>query len=293
MAESLIWSEEELKKFYDYFYQSREMTDTDFFCLASRRKYLTEEEKADIKMGDTVMLCKTVLKDYNWPKFLSKIKQADAMAEFVLDSNDNYIPKKCFVMYMNVNHTNVTKAIKEFKETMAGWDADTMTLLEYGNTEKRKNLCRQYKSASEGLLKAFQNPKNGEDDWIDIDCDLDGCDEFQKELRANACLLALKGLLYSSPTFDAFSYILPKVIITHGGFHILVSKRHISMTNEEMSKTTSKKEMGKKAITPEKLRKAIMELVGEENSKEVIINPNKMVPIPGTIQGGYRVRMLG
>ena len=290
MAESLIWSENELKKFYNFFYAEREITDTDFFCLASRRKYLTEEEKANIKMGDTVMLCKTVLKDYNWPKFLSKIRQADAMSEFVLDSNDNYIPKKCCVMYMNINHTSVIKAIKEFKETMAGWDSDTLTLLEFGNIEKRLNLCRQYKSASEGLLKAFQNPKNGNDKWIDIDCDIEGDESCREKLGKE--ILNYFNNLFDDTHRETLALHRPKVIITHGGIHFLISKDIISKYNSFISLSHNKKEMKNFVLTPESIIKKVKEILANVESKEIIINPNKMVPIPGTVQGGFKVRML-
>ena len=288
MAESLIWSEEELKKFYDLINRERDFSNVDFFCLASRKKYLTEKEKAEIKMGDTVMLCKTVLKDYNWPKFLSKIRQADAMAEFVLDSNDNYIPKKCFVMYMNVNHTSVVKAIKEFKETMASWDADTMTLLEYGNTEKRVNLLRQYKSCTEGILKAFQNPKNGRDDWIDIDCDIEG-DESVREGLAKMVINHFKNKFYREFLVSVSSI---NAIITHGGIHFLMNKEYMSSYNSQISKTYPSEEVKDHVLTPEKILNEIRELLKDVESKEIVINPNKMVPIPGTVQGGFKVRML-
>jgi len=291
MAESLIWSEDELKRFYDSFYQDRRMTDVDFFCLASRKKYLTEEEKADVKMGDTVMLCKTVLKDYNWPKFLSKIRQADAMADYVLDSNDNYIPKKCFVMYMNINHTSVIRAIKEFKETMAGWDSDTLTLLEFGNTEKRLNLCRQYKSASEGLLKAFQNPKNGNDEWIDIDCDIEGDESFREDV-AKMLMNHFKNKFYKEFLIGDINTRVISIIITHGGLHFIMNKNIMSSFNEEMSKLYSKNEIKNHILSPERLLNEIRELLANVDSKEIVINPNKMVPIPGTVQGGFKVRML-
>ena len=288
MAESLIWSEEELKKFYDMINMERDLSDVDFFCLASRRKYLNAEEKYRIKMGDTVMLCKTVLKDYNWPKFLSKIRQADAMAEFVLDSNDNYIPKKCFVMYMNVNHTSVVKAIREFKETMAGWDADTMTLLEHENTEKRANLLRQYKSCTEGILKAFQNPKNGRDEWIDIDCDIEG-DESHREDLANKVISYFSDRFYDEMTQRIFSHI---AILTHGGFHFLIRKNAISAYNREVSRNHLPTDIWDYIFTPEGILNRIRRLLKDEKSKEIVINTNKMVPIPGTLQGGFKVRML-
>ena len=291
MKDSLIWSEVELKKFYDEIINNeRAFTDTDFFCLASRRKYLTEEEKAEIKMGDTVFLCKTVLKDYNWPKFLSKIRQADAMADYVLDSNDNYIPRKCFVMYMNVNHTNVIKAIKEFKETMACWDADALTLLEFSSPEKKANLCRQYKSCTEGILKAFQNPKNGEDIWIDLDCDLE-CDEAHREDLAKMLINHFQNMF-----FKLFLVAGKPVhaIITHGGIHLLINKGVMSMYNSRLSESGlyTKKEMKDHVLTPERVLTEIRMLLADVDSKEIVINPNKMVPIPGTLQGGFKVRML-
>ena len=116
---SLIWNEKQILDFYDRIYPWESDGDpfhTEFFCLAARKKYMTEEQKKSINLGDTCMMFKTIIKEHNPKKFYSKVLQADACSAFFLDKDDNFIPQDCMVYYININRTNVLKAIKEFKK---------------------------------------------------------------------------------------------------------------------------------------------------------------------------------
>ena len=66
------------------------------------------------------------------------------------------------------------------------------------------------------------------------------------------------------------------------------------MYNSRLSESGlyTKKEMKDHVLTPERVLTEIRMLLADVDSKEIVINPNKMVPIPGTLQGGFKVRML-
>ena len=82
--ESLIWSELELKKFYTTIFQPLELNEVQFISLSARNKYLSDVERENIRLGGTQMLFKTVLREYGYQKFSSKIHQIDAGSEWYL-----------------------------------------------------------------------------------------------------------------------------------------------------------------------------------------------------------------
>lgn len=281
--DSLIWSEEQLFKFYDIFFSEPSPFKTDFFCLAARKKYMTEEEKRNTNLGDTCMMFKTILKNYDQKKFFSKIQQADASASFFTDRDGNYIPRHCITFYMNLNGTNVLKATKEFKDLLNLWDYDLATTVLFNNTEKKENLGRQLKTIQNNLLKSFQDPKNTEGKWIDIDCDLGPIDVPVIEK-------------YKETLLDFFGATDVYIIHTHGGCHIVFSKEMISAYNKSISEVYAPREVKNHVMTPDKIlsfiRKMILEDFSEEIVKEVKFNQNLAVPVPGTLQGGFPVRFI-
>ena len=284
MTDSLIWSEEQILNFYDAVYPWISEGDpwhTEFFCLAARKKYMTEEQKRSINLGDTCMMFKTIIKDHNPKKFLAKVHQADASADYFTDRDGNYIPKNCIVYYININRTNVLKAMREFKGLLNEWDYDLGTLLEFNNTNKRENIGNQLKTVQNNLLKSFQDPKNIEGDWLDIDCD------FGTEFDAKAYKEALMDFLATTDVY---------VVSTHGGCHILISKSAISEYNKSMAQVYSRKEMKVQAMTLEKILTFVRGLITtdfpEADVKEIKLNQNQAIPLPGTFQGDFPVSFV-
>lgn len=283
-SDSLIWSEKQILDFYDTIYPWVSEGDpwyTEFFCLAARKKYMTEEQKRNINLGDTCMMFKTIIKEHNPKKFLSKVHQADACADFFTDRDNNYIPKNCIVYYININRTNILKAMREFKGLLNDWDYDLGTLLQFSNMNKKENIGNQLKTVQNNLLKSFQDPKNIEGDWLDIDCD------FGTQFDAAA---------YRESLMDFLATTDVHVVSTHGGCHILVSKSAISDYNRNMAQVFPKKEMKEHAMTLDKILSHVRELAAddfsEETIKEIKLNQNQAVPLPGTFQGDFPVSFV-
>lgn len=57
-----IWSDSEVIKFYEnvicFDKNKRELQACDFFCVAARKKYMTEEQRNSINLGDTCRMQK-------------------------------------------------------------------------------------------------------------------------------------------------------------------------------------------------------------------------------------------
>ena len=278
--ESLIWSEEQLAKFYEIFCSEPSPYHTDFFCLAARKKYMTETQKKEINLGDTCMMFKTILKDYDVKKFISKVKQADAAASFFTDRDGNYIPRSCYTFYMNVNKTNVLKAVKDFKDQLNLWDYDLATTILFNNTTKKENIGKQIKTVQNSLLKSFQDPKNVEGPWLHIDCDVgEVSEEFVIELKKT-----MVGYLSGSDVY---------ILRTHGGVHIIFSKELISSYNKHVAEVCSKEEMKDRVRTPEKILGFVQSVFKTffplEDIKEIKYNQNMAVPLAGTIVDGVPI----
>ena len=283
---SLIWNEKQILDFYDRIYPWESDGDpfhTEFFCLAARKKYMTEEQKKSINLGDTCMMFKPIINEHNPKKFFSKILQADACSGFFLDKDDNFIPQDCRVYYININRTNVLKAMKEFKGILNEWDYDIATLLEFNNTNKKQNIGNQLKTVQNNLLKSFQDPKNAEGYWLDIDCDLG--DVSEDIIRK-----------YKEKLVDFFGGTEVYVVHTHGGCHILFSKELISSYNRNLAQVCSPREMKNYVMTLDRILSFVREMVSEdfseESVKEIKLNQNAAVPLPGTFQGGFPVSFI-
>lgn len=288
-----IWSEDQLQYFYDNILKDLGPTETDFFCLAARRKYMTEREKETINLGDTCMMNKTILKEHNLKKFLSKVHQADVCCDYFTDRDDNYLPRHIMTFYVNINHTNVLSAIRDFKKLVADWDYDVASLTDFKNHNKVVNIGKQLKTIQNNLLKSFQDPKNTNKDWIDIDCDL---------VRQSAWVLPdsdEETFFLEWPTllkerflknFGLSTY----VVKTQGGCHVLINHDCLSEANRRIAENTAdKRAIRDTVITLGKVTNLISEFFKEHNQepKEIVVNQNMMIPLPGTFQNGFPVTM--
>jgi len=274
---SLIYDEKMLLDFYNTVFPGTDPFYTEFFCLAARKKYMTEEQKRSINLGDTCMMFKSILKEHDERKFLSKIHQADASADYFTDRDGNYIPKDCIVFYLNLNRTNVFKAIREFKSLLADWEYDVATSLEFNNNNKRDNIGKQLKTIQNNLLKSFQEPKNTEGDWLDIDCDI-GTD--------------FSALEYKHILSDNIGTKNVYVLSTHGGCHILISKKAVSEFNKNLALICPREEMKNYVMTPDRILNFVNGLMQDKDIKEIKLNQNLAVPLPGTMQGGFPVSFV-
>ncbi len=269
---------------------------TDFICIAARKKYMTEAERAVLNTGNTCMMGKTILKESDPRKFAAKLGQLDSGMDFYTDLKGNALPRSCMVFYMNVNHTDVLKAVRDFKKLMVDWDYDLAAAV------SRENIGRQLKTVQNNLLKAFQDPKNQMKGWTDIDCDVPGLcvpesahDLWPQENIATSLGVHLTKMFSLGDNWDPGKKPV-YVVLTHGGFHVLLRDQAISQHNRTVAAATEHKVMIPQLIhTPEKLADEIKTFLAANDcndAKEIKVNQNAAVPLPGTTQGGFPVRLI-
>lgn len=275
--ESNIWSEDEALRFYDTVLKDLKPDEADFFCVAARKKYMVPAYAAECRLGDTCMMGKTILKEHDGKRFLSKLHQLDASLDWFLSLNDTPLPRSCMCIYMNINHTSVPKAVLDFKKELAEYDFEFSSAALRGSSDLQAS--RKLAGIHNRMLKAFQDPKNRVDEWTDIDMDVG------KTVSPHDLMRAVRDL-------ENAAWTLP-VVETQGGYHVLVSKTEISKTNKALSAMYSGTEMKSHALSVERILNALRAYCGTAGVKvkEITVNQNRMVPLPGTMQNGFEVRM--
>ena len=279
--ESNIWSEKEALRFYKKVIGNNGVAEADFICLAARKKYMSEEERKKSNLGDTCMMGKTILKEYNEAKFLSVLHRLDAQLDWFSDLRGTLIPRSCFAFYMNINHTLVPKAVANLKKELADYDLEIACAVAKGG--KTDQASANFKNVENRLKKSFQNPLNQIDRWTDIDMDI------EKKISGNDIVECLRNM---ESGVDVSTAVV--IIETRGGYHVLVNKKTVSAINSEISKMVPRNEMKDHVITIPRLVGTLKALCAEKNveAKEITENQNRMVPVPGTNQGGFKVRIL-
>ena len=282
--ETLIYDEEQVKEFYRKVIDSQPRTefDTDFFCIAARKKYMTQEEKDATRMGDTTLMEKTIVKKGDMSLFLNKLHKVDASLDWLASNNGTRIPRSCMVFYMNINHTDMIYALKNLKMDIATMEGELLDCLKKKGT--LENIGNKVKGLNTMVLKAYQDPKNvAKRNWVDIDLDVS---------PENFTFPEIKDVM-DSLKFEEDKYV---VIQTRGGYHILVSTPWISLYNKEYSKRfTEGERFNKKGLlSVDKVIRRLERALDDKGfeAKEITVNKNGMVPIPGTLQGGAKVKLL-
>ena len=260
---SFIHDVEELKYFYDNILQPLEKNEIYFLSLSARNKYLSTEEREELGLGRTEMFERTIIRERTWEKFLKKVRSYERNKESFLTKKGFAIPSKCITIYFNVNPSNVLKAYNEFSKTMNDYFMELgMNASKGGDID---NISDRIKKMDVLLMNCFQ--KNaGTKHYIDIDFDIP-----KTEIRIVE--LFLNDVKSRNPETKYF------VIDTKSGFHVLLERNSIRYNfNESIGKA---------------MQYAVdLGLDEKDDHFEIVNNKNLMIPLPGTLQGGYPVRVI-
>lgn len=251
----------ELEKFFDIIMPDIGDLESYFISLSARNKYLTKEEQAELHLGRTEMFDRQIIRHKNYNKFVSKLKQYECSYGSYLTKTNKDIPQKCIVAYININPTHALKAYKEFNKTMNEYLFELATV----SAEERKetNICQRINKMNTLLQNSYQKSRSKKY-YIDIDFDISKECIMPKLL--NTYLLEKK--------IESFYWI-----DTKGGYHLLIPTKYIEFNPQEIVDLAELlyKKWGIKRL----------------NDKwEIVINEHQMIPIPGTLQANYPVRVL-
>jgi len=267
----IIWSEEELKWFFDNVIPPLTDSEVYFVSLSARNKLLSKEEQKELNLGRTEMFQRGVIREKEWIRFLRKIKQYECKVGSYTTKNNSAIPNHAIVCYFNINPSNVLQAYKQFSQTMNEYYLELATCV--SDNKDKSNILYRIKKQDVLLMNCFQKNR-GTKYWIDFDFDVP---------KNNKILEGIKEIGREVYERDGRHYIIE----TKGGYHLLAS-RNTDFDRDFNPKTIVEEESKNIAIY---LSEGSTDSL-EELGYEVMQNKNEMLPLPGTFQGGFKVKVI-
>jgi len=255
---NLIVDKTEFDKFIDIMPELKN-DEVYFISLSARAKYLSKEERLEFSLGQTEMFGREVaqtkekLKDYTMRKLEANLYSKRTR-------NGKEIPEKSLVCYININPSSMVKAYFQFQHEMNRQIAEITIALQNSKDPNYSFVNIQQRE----LMNCIQK-STGTKHYIDIDCDT-------KEPEVVAFIT--KTLVDAKIQFHT--------IETRGGFHFLLEKDTIP----SKYKGTVTRSFNLQKLCDDARKLSSLEKI------EVMINKNAMIPVPGTRQSDFLVRMI-
>lgn len=265
---NLIWSEEELKYFFDNILPPLKDGEVYFVSLSARKKFLTDSEREKLQMSRTEMFQRQIIRKQDWNNFLRKIKRFEVREGAYTTKNNSIIPQKILMSYVNINPSDSLTAYKEFNKQMVEYMHELAICASEGRDTT--NIMSRISKQDRLLMNCYQKA-TGTKHWIDIDLDVPHNGQIENIIQEVEIKIE-----------DHFGAAY--TIQTQGGYHLLISK------DTEFDRYFNSK------IILEELQNNIYKLIlGEDDDPEnyeIEINKNSMIPLPGLLQANFPVRII-
>lgn len=250
----LITNSSEYEKFKQHVLCDLADDEVYFLSLSARNKYLTEEERVEFSLGRTEMFGRTIAKSKeDYDYAMDKLGWS---LQYKTTKNGREIPAKALVVYANINPSSSLKAYLMFQKEMSNMVEETLI----AQMNDKKPTLDGFKYAERKLMNCFQKA-TGNRYWVDIDFDIDKTRTF--------ILTAVTDHLIAKHI----------VIETKSGYHLLIQRESLQFTAKSMAIPLHK-------------------LVEQANidaayfGGEVVFNKNAMIPVPGTRQSYFEVKIV-
>jgi hypothetical protein len=248
----MIYDKNEIRKFFDNVLVPINEDEAYFMCLAARKKYLPEDSPIQLHRNHC-MFGRQIVNRYDFNIYYSMLSKYETPESAYLDVNGVPLPESCKVVFANPNPSSVASAIYSLKTALAAIELEVIT-------SRKENFWKKYKSINSELMNGYQNSVSRKN-WVDIDIDVVDKSIFDIEMLRD-CIVSMG---VSSSNFY--------VIDTRGGAHVLLRNTGFS-----------------KELNPQ----SIVSLLSEELSHvstEIKLCKSGLVPLPGTLQGNYPVKI--
>jgi hypothetical protein len=243
---------EELRRFYEIIAPPLKDFEVYFLSLSCRKKYLSEEDREKYHITRAEMFDRKLVRLREWDRFLRIIRKYEVAEGGYITKNGLPVPQKCMVIYYNINPSHSIKALQEFQHKIVDWEFEITA----GN---REGFSRKFNKLDIELMNCYQRCR-GTKHWVDIDIDIEKNNEFELGLHSQFV------------GFPDFRYVL---VDTKSGYHLMIRRDSLR-------------------FDPNDLIRRVDEYAADccLGIKEVAVNKNEMIPLPGTFQGEYPVRVL-
>lgn len=270
--------ENELRKFFDFYLPTNWLKPHEslFLSLAARNKYQKDRESSDVNLNKTFMFDRTLIngKDLNrlWNNLiigLRRLERNDGAYKVKAKSNNEMlldIPNDCMMVYFNINPVNSVNALQQLKDRISLIETELWKASVNGNSIEN---CLLDISKLNHIAEECYGKSKSKTRWFDVDIDLATepedvpSDEWAINFGRRFC-------------FDLdITYDNIFIIRTYGGFHMCF---RVDICKE-------------KKMSPHQFVDKIREMINVD-SKEIKLNDNGIVPLPGTKQSTHLVRFI-
>jgi hypothetical protein len=271
---NFIHDEQELKRFHSEIMPELKEFEVFFLSLSCRKKYLTKEEREKYHITRAEMFDRKLIRTNDYSRLARSVHKYEVAEGGYMTKNNLPVPQHCMTIYLNINPSNSLKALKEFNGKIVDWQYEITS----GNKEA---FSKKFNKLDVELMNCYQRNR-GTKHWIDIDFDV------PKEFNA-------PGILSEELKFSGVKFFW---INTKSGYHLLVDRNSIKYDPRrickrgisELSKYFFEKVKKDGSLYPIDIKE--YDIIAGDKNYEIIINKNEMIPLPGTLQGGYPVRVL-
>lgn len=257
----IIHDEEQVRQFYRECLPRLKPTEVYFISMAARNKYLDDAERERYNLGRTEMYAKTIIRHDTEDEFVKHIRRLECDERGYTTRTGEPIPQKCMMCYANIDPSSTPKALQSFMQVVNEYYTEAMAIVTGNNNSD--NFVDRLNKIDNNLLSCYQQA-HAKGKWIDIDIDLMDEPEYEVSLMAY--------IRQDLHNMGLFHY---RVIRTKSGYHILVAADEVKFNPQDIVQTL------KHRFDINSIR-----------YKEIEINKNRMIPVPGTLQAGYPVRFV-
>ena len=206
------------------------------------------------------MLDHDIVKHHDFSEYLSKLYRF-TQPEGYRDSNGRTIPQEAMAVYVNLHLSDSIGAWRKTKEQLARIDSKIASKAFTGSADLN-HIYHNMRNLAGIWYTQMQNTYSRKL-WIDYDIDL--IDTGLKEKTAGNV----------RKLFSSLNLAQPPIIATRGGLHVLLSTTENTFSRQ---------------CNPQTILQELTAAFGS-TSKEIVINPNDMLPLPRTLQGNVPVYM--
>jgi hypothetical protein len=250
----LIWSEDELLKFIALIMPELTEEEVYFFSLSCRQKWikLNGIDITAVRKGSSEMFERRIVREKK--NTLRTIRKYECNDGAYTFDDGTPMPIEGMAIYYNINPSNMVKATSEFGQKFIRSLAE-VALGQGSSLDYIKHMDREILSC----LHRSQGTKH----YLDIDVDMK------------------KGIKYTVRGHVTVSRVLEELrnkgvkfflIDTRSGYHILMKKETVKFDYISW------------------LKKELEE--NRDMFDDLMTNHNRMIPVPGTLQGGHEVKII-
>jgi hypothetical protein len=274
---NFIHDEQELKRFHTEIMPELKEFEVFFLSLSCRKKYLTTEEREKYHITRAEMFDRKLIRTNDYSRLARSVHKYEVAEGGYMTKNNLPVPQHCMTIYLNINPSNSLKALKEFNGKIVDWQYEITS----GNKDA---FSKKFNKLDVELMNCYQRNR-GTKHWIDIDFDVP--EDFNAPEIMSNFLKSKENLVYYW-------------IKTKSGYHLLINRNTLDFNPEDICKEGiselwlywSNRAVENNALYPIEERGNNVYVGGSAITNEIIINKNEMIPLPGTLQGGYPVRVL-